>query len=108
MMSQTGKSYTFMVIRYTKLSKYSNDVKDLFLKIRQLIYETNLQIDERIWASLPSFYYGKKFIRAIPFKDYVNIEAKSISEYREELIGYKITPKGMLRLEISKMFLVIC
>ena len=63
------------------------------MKIRQLIYETNLQIDERIWASLPSFYYGKKFIRVIPFKDYVNIEAKSISEYSEELVGYKMTPQ---------------
>jgi hypothetical protein len=41
-----------------KLSKYNNGVKDLFLKIRKIIYETNLQIDERIWASIPSFYYG--------------------------------------------------
>ncbi|ABX81860.1 DUF1801 domain-containing protein [Acholeplasma laidlawii] len=85
-----------------KLSKYNNGVKDLFLKIRKIIYETNLQIDERIWASIPSFYYGNKFIRIIPFKDYVNIEAKLISEYTKELIGYKITPKGMLRLEINQ------
>ena len=85
-----------------KLNEYNKDVKDLFLKIRKIIYETNLQINESIWASLPSFYYEKKFIRIIPFKNYVNIEAKSISEYRKELIDYKITPKGMLRLEINQ------
>lgn len=85
-----------------KLSKYNNDVKDLFLQIRKIIYDTNLQIEERIWASLPSYYNNENFIRIIPFKDYINIEAKAVLNYKESLNDYKITPKGMLRIAANE------
>jgi hypothetical protein len=51
-----------------------------------------------MWAQMPSFYVGKNFVRLIPFKDHINIEARTIIEHREELLGYKISPKGMLQI----------
>ena len=41
-------------------------------------------------------------MRLIPFKDHINIEAKAISEYREVLSDYKITPKGMLQIFLKQ------
>lgn len=54
-------------------------------------------IDERLWAKLPSYYNGDRFIRIIPFKDQINIKTAAIKEYRAELNGFKIAPKGMLQ-----------
>ena len=51
-----------------------------------------------MWAKMPSFYVGKNFVRLIPFKDHINIETRTIIEHREELLGYKISPKGMLQI----------
>lgn len=47
---------------------------------------------------MPSYYLADSFVRLIPFKDHINIEAKAISEHTEDLLGYKITPKGMLQI----------
>ena len=38
------------------------------------------------------------FIRLIPFKDHINIEAKAVVFHKDELTGYKITPKGMMQI----------
>lgn len=56
---------------------------------------------EKLWAKLPSYYIEDKFIRLIPFKDHINIEAKSILQYKKELKEFKITLKGMLQIYIS-------
>ena len=53
---------------------------------------------EVLWARIPSYYIGDRFIRLIPFKDHINVEAKGVLEHRNELSDYKITPKGMLCL----------
>jgi uncharacterized protein YdhG (YjbR/CyaY superfamily) len=64
-----------------------------------LIYESTSQnIDEKLWAKLPSFYVNDNFVRIIPFKDHINIEAKTVVLHRNELSEYKITPKGMLQI----------
>ena len=58
--------------------------------------------EEKLWAKLPSFYVGDNFIRLIPFKDHMNIEAQAITKHANELAGYKITPKGMLQLYLKQ------
>lgn len=80
------------------LGKYPDEIITLFTAIRQLIMETEPVPDEKLWAKLPSYYVGEKFVRLIPFKDHINIEAKAVSQFADELEGYKITPKGMLQI----------
>lgn len=53
---------------------------------------------EKLWAKIPSFYYKDQFIRLIPFKDHINIEAKAVLLFKHLLVGYNITPKGMLQI----------
>ena len=45
---------------------------------------------------------GGVFVRLIPFKDHINIEANAISEYKDVLSGYKVTPKGMLQIFLKQ------
>ncbi len=52
-----------------------------------------------LWAQLPSFYVGDRFVRIIPFKDHINIEAKAILSHQESLTEYQLTPKGMLQIK---------
>lgn len=55
-----------------------------------------------MWAKIPSYYVGKSFVRLIPFKDHINVEAFFILNHKEELTGYKITPKGMLQIFLKQ------
>ncbi len=81
------------------IDSFNEDTKQRFEQLGNLIYESvSKPINEKLWAKLPSFYVGEKFIRLIPFKDHINVEAKAILEHRVELAEYKITPKGMLQL----------
>ena len=81
------------------IDRYSPEVKGLFTQLRTLIYDSVSQdIEEKMWAKLPSYYVGEAFVRLIPFKDHINIEASAIALYREVLSVYKITPKGMLQI----------
>lgn len=85
------------------LEKYPEDISDLFCKLRQIIFEsTACDLTEALWAKIPSYYAGDLFIRLIPFKDHINIEAKEIIKYKDELSGYKITPKGMLQIYLKQ------
>jgi len=59
-------------------------------------------VKEKLWAKLPSYYIEDKCIRFIPFKDHINIEAKSILQYKKELKEFKIIPKGMLQIYIDQ------
>lgn len=81
------------------LEKYPVDIQMLFLELRELIYNAAPQdIEEKLWARLPSYYVGQAFVRLIPFKDHINVEAYAISNYRNELEGLKVTPKSMLQI----------
>lgn len=85
------------------LQKYSDEIVDLFMELRSIIYESvSAEIQETLWAKLPSYYIGESFVRLIPFKDHINIEAKAILAHREELSNYKITPKGMLQIYLKQ------
>ncbi|ABX43575.1 DUF1801 domain-containing protein [Lachnoclostridium phytofermentans] len=57
---------------------------------------------EKLWAKIPSFYYKEQFIRLIPFKDHINIEAIAVLSFKDQLLGYNITPKGMLQIYHSE------
>ena len=84
---------------YNYLDKFEAQTKQRFCDLHKLIYESTFKnIDEKLWAKLPSFYVNDNFIRLIPFKDHINIEAKTIVFHKGELSGYTITPKGMLQI----------
>ena len=81
------------------IEKYPSEISELFLVLRDLLYNSvSSNIEEKMWAKLPTYYVGESFVRLIPFKDHINIEATSIINYKEELKSFKITPKGMLQI----------
>lgn len=85
------------------LSKYPNEIVALFQQLSQLIYESAASVPvEKLWARMPSYYVGEAFVRLIPFKDHINIEAKAVMNHKAALAGYKITPKGMLQIYIKQ------
>ena len=84
------------------LERYSDEVMELFMKLRQLVFDAStLTPEEKLWAKLPSYYVGDAFVRLIPFKDHINIEAAAIVSHRDELTGYSVTPKGMLKIGVK-------
>ena len=81
------------------IEKYPSEIVDLFNRLRQLICDSiSSEPEEMLWAQLPSYYVGERFVRLIPFKDHINIEALAAIQHKEELSGYKVTPKGMLQI----------
>lgn len=81
------------------IEKYPDAIIEQYQHIRGLLFQSfSGDIEETLWARLPSYYVGEKYVRLIPFKDHINIEAKAVTNHREELSGYKITPKGMLQI----------
>ena len=81
----------------------SQEIQNLYDILRQTVYDsTKVEIVETLWARLPSYYAGEKFVRLIPFLDHINIEASAIINHKDELSGYKITPKGMLQIFLGQ------
>ena len=87
----------------TYLDKFPKETTDMFIELRRLIYDSvSSNLEEKMWAKLPSYYVGEKFVRLIAFKDHINIEATAIILHKNELQGYKITPKGMLQIYVNQ------
>lgn len=85
------------------IKNYCSEIQSLFVELRELIVlSVPNEIEEKLWAKLPTYYIGEKFIRIIPFKDHINIEAEAILEYKHQLQQFKITPKGMLQIYINQ------
>ena len=85
------------------IDKYPSDIIDMYIILRKMIFDSvSSEPQEIMWAKLPSYYVGESFVRLIPFKDHINIEAKSVLEYKEVLLDYKITPKGMLQIFLKQ------
>lgn len=85
------------------IEKYSSEIIDMFNELRKLIFDSvSCEPEETLWAKLPSYYVGESFVRLIPFKDHINVEAKAVNQYTEELIDYKITPKGMVQIFLNQ------
>lgn len=94
-MNETVKEY---------LNQYSAELRELYTQLRDIVYDSIPQeIEEKLWAKLPSYYVGDFFVRLIPFKDHINIEASAISLHIGKLDGYKTTPKGMLQIYIGQV-----
>jgi len=85
------------------IDKYPSDIIDMYIILRKMIFDSvSSEPQEIMWAKLPSYYVGESFVRLIPFKDHINIEAEAVLEYREVLSDYKITPKGMLQIFLKQ------
>ena len=85
------------------LEKYPSEITTMYNTLTELIFDSApSEPKETLWAKIPSYYVGDSFVRLIPFKDHINIEAKAILEHKEELSGYKITPKGMLQVFLKQ------
>ena len=96
----TGKMKAKMIEDITcYLDRFNEQTKRRFYALRDLIYQsTSKTIDEKFWAKLPSFYVDRNFVRIIPFKDHINIEAKAVLAHKDELSKYRLTPGGMLQI----------
>ena len=79
------------------IAKYPEEIIVLFDRLRQMIFAA-CEPMETMWAKMPSYYVGEAFVRLIPFKDHINVEASAVTRHQEALTGYKITPKGMLQI----------
>ncbi len=85
------------------IQKYCIEIQELFLEIRELILQSaSGKVEEKLWAKLPSYYVKEKFIRIIPFKNHINVEAELVKKYEDELKNYNITPKGMLQINLDQ------
>lgn len=85
------------------LEKYPSEIIDMYNNLRKMIFDSvSCELEEILWAKLPSYYVGESFVRLIPFKDHINIEAQAVIQHKEELACYKITPKGMLQIYLKQ------
>ena len=85
------------------IENYPAEIVDMFKVLRRLIYDSvSFELVETMWAKLPSYYAGENFVRLIPFKDHINIESQAVIQHKEELTGYKITPKGMVQIYLKQ------
>ena len=86
------------------IDKYPEEIVRLFMTIRDIVFSIeNISVEEKMWAKLPSYYYGEKFVRIIPFKDHINIEAEGLSRHASEFEECKFTPKGMLQIQVNQV-----
>ena len=75
----------------------------MYNDLRKIIFDSvSCELEQTIWAKLPSYYVGESFVRLIPFKDHINVEAKAVIQHKEELARYKITPKGMVQIYLKQ------
>lgn len=85
------------------IDKYPSEIIDMYNDLRKLIFDSvSSQPNETLWAKLPSYYVEEAFVRLIPFKDHINIEAQAAARHKEELSGYKMTPKGMVQIFLKQ------
>lgn len=85
------------------LARYPQDVAALFTALRAMIYACGAgEITESLWARLPTYAAGSSFVRLIPFRDHINIEARAAADWRARLPGYRFTPKGMLQIDAGQ------
>ena len=86
------------------IDKYPSEIIEMYYGLRKMIFDSvSCEPEETLWAKLPSYYVGESFVRLIPFKDHINIEAQSIIQHKEELADYKITPKGMVQIYLKQI-----
>lgn len=85
-----------------KIKNFPPEVQNMFTQLDGIVCSVAPAAEKRIWAGLPSYYVGEAFVRLIPFKGHINIEASSLESYKAELNGYKFTPKNMLQICVGQ------
>ena len=80
------------------IDQYSGLKKERLQVIRNLIHEAVPEIQEKMWAKIPTFYMGKSKIQFLAFKDHINIFASGIPANSDALTGFAITDKGTLKI----------
>lgn len=79
------------------------EAQALFMQVRALVTEAaGGGAQEALWARLPTYTANGRFVRLIPFKDHLNVEAAAALSHRERLPEYRFTPKGMLQLRVGQ------
>lgn len=85
------------------LKKYPESIIDLYLKLEKIIIaSTDQKITATLWAKLPTYSLNDRFIRLIPFKDHINVEAKAVVNNLNLITNYKITPKFMIQVYLNQ------
>lgn len=85
-----------------KLSKFSIEIQEMYFQLKSIVLTAAPTAQEKLWAGLPSYYVGEAFVRLIPFKDHINIEAAALSNVKTQLQGYQFTPKNMLQVFVGQ------
>jgi uncharacterized protein YdhG (YjbR/CyaY superfamily) len=80
------------------IAKYETAKKERLETIRIMIHESITGIHEKLWTKVPCFYTDKTKIVIRVFDDHINLAADSVIQYKDELMEYVITPKGMLQI----------
>lgn len=82
-----------------QIAGFDDAVQQRFLILCDLVLAVSQGMaQEKLWAKLPSFYMGERFVRIIPFRDHINLEAAAVTAHIADLSEYRVTPKGMLQL----------
>ena len=85
------------------IEKCPREIVEMYHNLRRIVFDSvSREPEETLWARLPSYYVGEAFVRLIPFKDHINVEARAVAQHKDELEGYKITPKGMLQIYLKQ------
>ncbi|MDE6407948.1 MAG: DUF1801 domain-containing protein [Anaeroplasmataceae bacterium] len=84
------------------VKRYPEEIQEIFHTIVNLVRSSVSSLETRLWAGLPSFYSGSLFVRVIPFKNHINIEASALEKYKKQLQNYKFTPKDMLQIYLGQ------
>lgn len=79
-------------------AKYAKEKIERLETIRNLIHDNKPNINEKMWTQVPCFYIDKTSIVIRVFDNHINFKADSVLQYKDELLDYKITPKGMLQI----------
>lgn len=87
------------------VEQYPSGIADMYQALRTLILDSApAPLQEKLWARLPSYYAGEAFVRLIPFKDHINIEASAAAAHRQALTGYKRRPRACCRSSWDRIF----
>lgn len=79
-------------------AKYEPEKVERLEIIRTLIHECIPEINEKMWTKVPCFYTDNVTFVIRVFGDHINFITDKVIQYKDELVEYKITPKGMLQL----------
>lgn len=81
-----------------KRNKLNDASRARFDELCLLIKDTVPDAEPKLWAAIPSFCKGDKFIRLLCFAGHINIEAAAAIDFKSLLGEYSFTPKGMLQI----------